>query len=234
MILMMEARMRRRLGVAVIPAAALLFLPACRKDENVVAPTLVATCEARPASGNAPLPVSFVVGVSGAEGTFGVSIAYGDGASGTNPDVPHTYTPAGSYVASFTVTTPTQSARCSTTVTVTEPPPLPANLPPTPVFKSVPEAGGSYADKVNGTAPLAVRWNMCPSSDPDADILWFLYDFDGDGRFDREGTTGAYCRTDYVYASGTWHTKLCVHDVGSGYEQLHPNQCKTFTVTVTP
>ncbi len=119
-------------------------------------------------------------------------------------------------------------------MTVTGPPPPPANLPPTPVFKSTPDAGGSNGDKINGTAPLGVRWNMCPSSDPDSDKLWFLYDFDGDGRFDREGTTGAFCRTDYVYAAGTWHTKLCVHDMGPGFEQLHPDQCKTFTVTVTP
>ena len=28
-------------------------------------------------------------------------------------------------------------------------------------------------------------------------------DFDGNGTFDREGTTGAYCRTDYVYGPGT-------------------------------
>jgi hypothetical protein len=215
-------------------AAALVLLPACREDENVVAPTLVATCEARPASGTAPLPVTFVVGVSGAEGYFAVAISYGDGTSGTNPDAPHTYTAAGSYLASFTVSTATQSARCSTTVAVTAPPPPPANLPPTPVFKSTPDAGGAYRDKVSGTAPLGVRWNMCPSTDPDRDILWFSYDFDGNGRFDREGTTGAFCRTDYVYAAGTWRTKLCVHDIGPGFEPLHPDQCKTFTVTVTP
>jgi len=225
--------MRRTLVVAALPVVALVLLPAC-KDENVVAPTLVATCEARPGSGTAPLPVSFVVGVSGAAGSFAVAIAYGDGSSGTNPDAAHTYAAAGSYIASFTVTTATQSARCSATVTVTAPPPPPANLPPTPVFKSTPEAGGSNADRINGTAPLSVRWNMCPSSDPEGDILWFLYDFDGNGRFDREGTTGAFCRTDYVYAAGTWHTKLCVHDMGPGYEPLHPDQCKTFTVTVAP
>jgi hypothetical protein len=225
--------MRRTLAVAVLPVAALALAPACHK-ENVVAPTLVATCAAQPGSGEAPLPVSFLVGVSGAQGSFDVAIVYGDGSTGTNPDASHTYGSAGAYVASFTVTTSTQSARCTATVTVAAPPTPPPNRPPVPVFKSTPAAGGSYADKVGGTAPLSVRWNMCASSDPDADLLWFLYDFDGNGHFDREGTTGAYCRTDYVYSAGTWHTKLCVHDMSSAYEKLHEDQCKVFTVTVTP
>jgi len=225
--------MRRTLAVAVLPALALVLLPACSKD-NIVTPTLGATCEARPASGTAPLPVSFLVGVSGAEGGFSVAIAYGDGTTGTNPDAAHTYAAAGTYTASFTVTTPTQSARCSAVVAVSEsvsPQPT-GNQPPDPVFKSTPQA--SVSGKITGTAPLSVRWNMCASTDPDKDILWFLYDFDGDGKFDREGTTGAYCRTDYVYAAGTWNTKLCIHDVSSSYEQLHPNQCRVYTVTVTP
>jgi hypothetical protein len=225
--------MSRSLAV-VLPCAALLLLPGCKKEENVVAPTLVATCEARPGSGNAPLPVSFLVGVSGAEGSFSIAIAYGDGTSGTNPDVAHTYATAGTYTASFTVTTSTQSARCSAVVTVSGgvTPTPGANQPPSPIFKSTPDASAS--GKISGAAPFSVRWNMCATSDPDGDILWFQYDFDGDGKFDREGTTGAYCRTDTTYTAGTWNTKLCVHDVTASYEQLHANQCRVYTVTVTP
>jgi hypothetical protein len=222
--------MRRPL--AAVALAALAALPGCQKDQ-VVAPSLAVTCEARPASGPAPLPVSFLLAVSGAEGTFGVSIAYGDGASGTNPDAPHTYASAGTYVAAFTVTSAAQSARCSTTVTVSAPP-APANRPPDPVFKTTPDAGGSNQDRINGTAPLGVRFNLCPTTDPDGDLLWFSMDFDGDRKFDSEGTTGAYCRRDWTYAAGTWRPRVCVHDMAASYEALHEDQCKSYTVTVTP
>jgi PKD repeat protein len=229
--------MKRSLAVAVLPAATLLLMPGC-EDENVVAPTLVATCEARPASGNSPLPVSFVVDVSGAEGAFAVAISYGDGSSGTNPDLPHTYAAAGSYLASFTVSTATQSARCSTTVAVaggTVPTPPPGqNQAPSPVFKTTPDAGGSRGDRISGTAPLSVRFNLCATTDPESDLLWFLMDFDGDRKWDAEGTSGAFCRRDWVYAAGTWHPQVCVHDMDAAYGRLHDDQCKTYTVTVTP
>lgn len=209
-------------------------LPGCRK-QTVTAPSLTASCSAQPASGSAPLPVSFTLSVAGAEGGFNVVVSYGDGASGSNPDQPHTYGAAGTYTVAFTVTTPTQSARCSTLVTVAAPPaPSPSptgNRPPLAVFKSDPIAAGN---SLAGTAPFSVRWNMCASTDPDADRIWFRYDFDGDGRIDQEGTTGANCRTDHVYAAGTWHSKLCLYDIGEGYERLHPDQCRTYTVTVAP
>lgn len=220
------------LGTAWILAAA--ALSGCRK-QTLTAPSLSASCSAQPVAGTAPLPVSFTLSVAGAEGAFNVVVSYGDGASGSNPDQPHTYGAAGAYTAAFTVTTPTQSARCSTLVTVAaaaSPPPSPSgNRPPLAVFKSDPIAGGTRLD---GKAPFSIRWNMCASTDPDADRLWFRYDFDGDGRFDQEGTTGANCRTDHVYSAGTWHTKLCLHDIGEGYERLHPDECRTYTVTATP
>jgi hypothetical protein len=222
-------------GSVVAAAAGVLaavLVPACHKN-NVTAPTLTATCSAQPASGNAPLAVLFALAVAGAEGSFNVAVSYGDGASGTSPDQPHVYTTAGAFTAAFTVTTATQSARCSAVVTVAAAPlptPLP-NEPPVPVYKSVPAASGT---SLGGTAPFSVRWNMCASSDPDHDILWFRFDFDGDGHFDQEGTTGANCRTDHVYNAGTFRTKLCVHDVSSSYEQLHADQCRVYTVTVTP
>jgi PKD repeat protein len=92
--------------------------PGCQTEDSVVAPALGATCEARPPSGEAPLAVSFVLGISGAEGSFTVRISYGDGTTGTNPDLPHTYATAGSYTASFEVATATQSARCGSAISL--------------------------------------------------------------------------------------------------------------------
>jgi PKD repeat protein len=207
--------------------------PACHKEETVTAPTLAATCEARPSTGLVPLTVSFLLSVSGAEGTFSVSVSYGDGTTGTNPDAPHTYTTGGVFTAAFTVTTATQSARCATTVTAmpsTVPSPPAINQAPNAVFKSTPAAVGST---ITGTAPLSVRFNMCASSDPEGDELYFTHDFDGDGRVDWGGTTGAHCRADHVYAAGTWKARVCVHDRDADGQDLHEDQCRTYTVVAS-
>ena len=221
----------------VVPAG-LLVLSAlagagCQTEETTItAPALAATCEARPGSGAAPLTVSFVLSVSGAAGPFTVAVAYGDGQSGSNADAPHTYGTGGSYTASFTVSTATQSARCATTVTV-QPgtPPPSSNLPPSAVYKSSPDASGRT---ITGSAPFAVIFNMCATTDPEKDALFFWMDFDGDGRFEVHGTTGASCRRDTVYAAGTWKPLLCVTDVDPDGNELHPRQCQGFTVVVTP
>jgi PKD repeat protein len=232
-----EKRVRRPLAVAALALAvgaglwAAVALPACHK-ETVTAPTLSATCAAQPASGNAPLPVAFTLTVAGASGSFAVAVSYGDGASGSNPDEVHTYTAAGIYTAAFTVTTASQSARCSSTVTVGSAAPTPvANRPPNAVFKTTPEAVGS---RIDGKAPLTMRFNMCATTDPDGDALYFLMDFDGDGKFDSGGITGASCRQDHTYAAGTWVPQMCVHDIGPDRVALHDDQCRTYVVVVTP
>ncbi len=225
---------RRSIVACVVVALLAVAGPACKK-ETVTGPALSATCEARPSIGQTPLTVSFVLAVSGAEGSFNVAVSYGDGTSGTNPDVPHTYTAGGVFTAAFTVTTATQSARCSTTVTampstVPSPPPS-GNQPPHAIFKSTPDAVGST---ISGTAPLSVRFNMCASTDPEGDQLYFSHDFDGDGKIDWAGTTGAHCRRDHVYAAGTWKARNCLHDMDANDEALHSDQCKTYSVVVTP
>jgi hypothetical protein len=217
-------------------ALALLLMavgPACKHEENVTAPTLSATCSAQPSSGPAPLAVSFLVGVSGAQGTFSVAVAYGDGATGTDATAPHTYATAGSFIASFVVTTPTQSAACSTAVAVGPggSPPPGANQPPTPVFKTSPLARHG---EITGAAPLAVRFNMCLTADPDGDKLYFTMDWNGDGHVDQGGTTGGNCRRDYVYAAGTWTAYNCVRDIDASGKALHDDQCATYTVVATP
>jgi hypothetical protein len=227
--------MARRSAVACIVVALLAVAgPACQK-ETVTAPALGATCEARPSTGQVPLPVSFELSVSGAEGSFSVSVSYGDGGTGTNPDLPHTYASTGVFVTSFVVTTATQSARCAATVTVlpsTVPSPPPSsNQPPKAVFKSTPDA---VASTISGTAPLSVRFNMCASSDPEGDPLYFVHDFDGDGKIDWRGTTGAACRADHVYAAGTWKAHNCLHDIDPDGEALHDDQCRIYSVVVTP
>jgi PKD repeat protein len=207
--------------------------PACQDEETVTAPALSATCSAQPTIGPAPLAVTFLLGVSGAEGPFRVEVTYGDGTTGTDPAAPHTYGASGDFVAAFLVTTATQSARCSTAVAVqpgTSPPPG-TNQAPEAVFKSTPDATGST---ISGTAPLEVRFNMCLSSDPDGDKIYFAMDFDGDGDIDQGGTTGGNCRRDHVYAAGTWTAHNCLRDIDAKGKALHDDQCKSYSVVVAP
>jgi len=226
--------MSQRSRMACVLAGILAVVgPACQEEETVTPPALSATCEARPSSGPAPLAVSFLLGVSGAEGPFSVAVSYGDGASGTNPDAPHTYATAGSFTAAFTVTTATQSARCSTAITVQAgpSPPPDTNQPPNAVFKSTPDA---VRGTISGTAPLSVRFNMCLTSDPDGDKVYFTMDFNGDGNIDQGGTTGGNCRRDHVYAAGTWTAHNCLRDIDANGKAFHEDQCKTYTVVATP
>jgi hypothetical protein len=200
----------------------------------VTAPGMSATCVAQPSSGSAPLAVRFLLSVSGAEGPFTVAVSYGDGTSGSDADVPHTYGAAGSYTASFTVASAAQSARCAAMVTVSGPSPSPSpagNQPPHPVFKTTPPAQN---DTVRGTAPLSVNLNMCLTSDPEGDWLFFSMDYEGDGTWDSRGPFGGNCRKDHVYAAGTYKPYLCVHDIDHSRRPLHEDQCHTYTVVATP
>src|SRR6266498_2737006 len=181
-------------GVRIAAGAALAtLLGGCRGD-TLVAPKLEATCAANPASGVAPLLVTFNLSVAGAEGPFTVGVNYGDGIAGADPDRPHTFVAAGVYTVAFTVSTARQSARCSTTVSVS---PLP--LVPVPIENTPPAGPG---DQIVGPAPLAIRFNMCGSSDVDHDVLRWTMDFQGDGTNEVDGTTGGGRRRGPAAADG--------------------------------
>jgi len=228
---------RRRFVVVLGTVAALAATgPGCNEGDTVTAPALTATCSATPSSGEAPLVVSFALTIAGAEGTPSVAVSYGDGATGTDPDASHTYGAGGVYTASFTLSTSTgQSARCAATVSVSgDPAPGPSpspsdNLPPVAEFKTTPDANAN--DRIVGTAPLDVRFNMCLTADPEGDTLYFTMDLDGDGKLDVRGSTGASCRHDRTYSTmGTWKASNCVTDLDPGGARLHDYQCVTYTV----
>ena len=211
--------------------------PGCNEGETVTAPSLSATCSATPADGEAPLEVAFALSVAGAEGRVSVQVRYGDGATGTDPDATHVYGEGGLYTASFTVSTPTQSARCSTPVEVSAgsggslvPGTGDGNLPPVITFKTTPDAVGGG---ISGTAPFMVRYNVCLTADPEGNTLYFTMDLNGDGKLDVRGSTGASCRADWTYAAGTWFAEVCVTDLGPGGERLHPFQCEGYTIVAS-
>jgi len=234
---------RRRTVVLAVVAGLAAAGPGCNQGDTVTTPTLAATCSATPASGPAPLVVSFALAISGAQGTPQVAVSYGDGATATDPDATHTYAVEGVYTASFDVTTAEQSARCATTVTVgagtgggpgptpTPTPPGGENQPPEVVYKTTPNAKNGT---ITGTAPFDVRFNMCLTADPEGDTLYFTMDVDGDGKLDVRGSTGASCRHDATYAVGTWKAQLCVTDLDPAGARLHDFECKDYKVVANP
>jgi PKD repeat protein len=225
----------RAVCAGLVPIA--LAAGGCNEGDTITntPPTLSATCSASPTSGVAPLDVAFALGVAGAEGSVTVSISYGDGATGSNPDVNHTYAGAGLFTASFDVRTPTQSARCAVNVEVTASASgggtSEDNEPPVADFRTGP--GATAAGKITGTAPFTVNFNMCRTYDPEGDPLRFTMDLNGNGQLNVGGSTGASCRQPWTYAAGTWSPKICVTDLGSQGQTLHRYQCRTYTIVAS-
>ena len=236
---------RKARSTAAIVLAAVAW-PACNGSSTTTATAALAIeCAAIPAAGPAPLSVAFGLDVKNAVGSFSVSLSYGDGASGTDPDARHVYSAAGSYVASITVTAGAETARCSLPIAVAaapapSPTPEAENHWPDPFFRTNPPAVNGA---ITGKAPLFVRFNLCQSQDQDGDGLFYRFDLDGNGVYEFVGTTGADCSKETTYAVGTRTVSVCVTD---GYctawplcEDLprfrfHPYQCTSYDVTATP
>lgn len=227
-----------RLGLAALA----LPLATCDK-QTPVAPSLSATCSASPGSGTAPLAVSFVLNVAGAQGAISVRINYGDGSSGTDVGASHVYTSAGSYTASFEVQTPTQSALCTAAIQVAArpapaatPTPPAANREPEIHFRTTPEPTAGLTFDARKT--VTIQFNMCTSSDPDGDPLNFRMDFEGDGKLEVDGPTGADCRRSHTYTQTgpvsptIYSPRMCATDLLPSRTPAHPYRCRSYTVKV--
>ena len=234
--------MDRGIRLAAALVVPVLASTACEDTATEATAPLAITCTAIPPAGFAPLSVIFGLDVTNAAGTFTVRLDYGDGSQGTDPAARHVYRRAGNYAASITVTSGSQSARCSVPIRVVEEQPVPPidNRWPDPSFRTTPAADGS---SISGRAPLAVLYNLCRSQDPDGDGLFFRMDLDGDGTWEHFGTTGADCSHEATYGMGTRAASVCVTDGDCPAWPLcddlprwryHPYQCMSYEVTGTP
>jgi PKD repeat protein len=86
-------------------------------------------CSATPRFGDAPLRVAFLAFPTGGTGVYDYLWQFGDGGTSTQVSPGYTYNSPGSYLASVTVTSGSQSARCERSITVTSPPPPPVPGP---------------------------------------------------------------------------------------------------------
>ncbi len=117
----------------------------------------------------------------------------------TSQTITHVYSAAGVYTATLTVTDGRGgSASATAVVTITALPP--GNQPP------IANAGGPYS----GTVGQIVDFNGAGSSDPDGDLLTYVWDFG-----DQTSDTGA--TPSHMYsAAGTFHVTLTVSDGHGG------------------
>jgi PKD repeat protein len=84
---------------------------------------LSATASASPTTGNAPLSVSFTGSATGGTSPYTYSWNFGDGSTSTAQNPSHTYSSAGTYTATLTVTDSSSPAKtASSTVTITASP----------------------------------------------------------------------------------------------------------------
>ena len=107
---------------------------------TVKAAAPVANMTASPTSGDIPLPVQFTSTSTGTVSSY--SWTFGDGAASTSQNPSHTYTTAGTYTATLSVTGPVGTSTKTATITANPAAPV-ANLTATPT---------------SGKAPLAVHF----------------------------------------------------------------------------
>ncbi len=152
-----------------------------------------------PYTGSAGVAVQFSsAGSNDSDGSItGYAWNFGDGASSSAANPSHTYSSAGNYTVSLTVTDNDGDTGADATTADIAPP---ANVPPTA------EANGPYT----GSAGVAVQFSSAGSNDSDGSITGYAWDF-GDGN------TSSAENPSHTYSSaGNYTVSLTVTDNDGG------------------
>jgi parallel beta-helix repeat protein len=124
---------------------------------NPLSPSLSAS----PSSGQAPLTVNFTGSASGGTSPYSYSWSFGDGGSSTTQNPSHTYSTAGNYTATLTVTDNASATASSTVnINVTANVPLSANIVASPTSGLAPLAVNFTGSATGGAPPYSYGWNF--------------------------------------------------------------------------
>ncbi len=184
----------------------------------------VAVAGSNASGGDIPLQISFSsAGSSDPDGSIsGYLWDFGDGSTSTSPNPVHTFTTAGNYVVSLTITDD-QGAETTNTVAIEATAP---NQAPIAV---------ASADPLAGAPPLDVVFSARGSYDPDGSLGNFHWTFSDGGEY--WGPTAYYT----FYQPGIFTVTLTVFDNrgGSGSTSLQiyvgqPNQLPVAVATADP
>lgn len=123
------------------------------------ASSLAASATATPTSGLAPLAVSFTGSASGGTSPYTYKWTFGDGGNSASQNPSHTYSVAGSYTATLSVTDSASAAASSTVnINVTAMAALSANLVASPTSGAAPLAVTFTGTAAGGKSPYTYSW----------------------------------------------------------------------------
>ena len=135
---------------------AALSISAGRYHNLAIAPAVTAV--ANPASGSAPLLVTFSANAAGGTAPYSYAWTFGDGGTGTGSATAHTYTSAGTYNAQVTVTDGAGlQARAVMTVTVVN---FSVTISGTPTTGPPPLFVAFTSTLTGGTSPFVYQWRF--------------------------------------------------------------------------
>ncbi len=125
---------------------------------------LSAAATGTPATGNAPLNVSFAGSAQGGTAPYTYSWNFGDGSTSTAQNPSHTYSAAGTFNATLTVTDSSSPAKTATAVATTTVNavgnPLAATASAIPTSGQIPLTVAFSGTGTGGTPPYSFSWNF--------------------------------------------------------------------------
>lgn len=124
--------------------------------------TLNVTLTASTLSGTAPLSVTLTGSATGGTGNYSFTWTFGDGTGGSGPDQLKSYSAAGSYIVTLTVSDGTLQATKTTTITVSAATAaLNLSISATPTSGTTPLSVALSAQGTGGTGgPYTYTWNF--------------------------------------------------------------------------
>jgi len=135
----------------------------------------VATANASPISGSAPVAVNFTASVSGGVAPYGYQWTFADGATGNTQNPSHTYVSAGIFTATLTVTDAVGGKVQANVGPISVSGPLSARAGAAPTAGDAPVTAAFFGSASGGTLPYSFTWSLGDGTTSNAQNPSHLY-----------------------------------------------------------